>query len=247
MKAAFVMLLAIAPGLVPEAASSPAPAPAPSAASATAASEIPELREIGRVRVTTPFCRAQLERAGRAVSIVVDGDRGIDETVASLRRADFDSSLIAKQRATGDLRRRFLALHAGALAGNAVMNDFFTAANDAPTPEQKAAMLDFGHALDGALFRQRKLANNMGTLLAYMDAHEPMNDYEAHERHVQAALAANTGFGREPTAQDLLVRMDARLTPVARGAATELETRAQPIGDDERRASDKIEAAFTRC
>ncbi len=230
---ALAALLALAPAsalaIAPPASHGPAPSPAPS--------EKP-LLEIGRVRATTPFCRKMADQASGAVDTTLFADRQIVSFSAALRKIDLDSSQLAKYRGTEDVRKRYAALRATAVEGEE--------AKAADTEEQRAALVSFADALGGAVYRQKKLAEDLGRYLAFLDASEPLSD-EDHDR-IQRSVLANAGNAAAPHDPfgDLNM-VPETLSHSARGAADELDQRALAIGKDEDTAADRIDAAFKGC
>ncbi|GAC1543441.1 MAG: hypothetical protein NVS3B16_09770 [Vulcanimicrobiaceae bacterium] len=227
-----------------------APAAAPSA-SPPAAAESPALKEIGRVRVTSPLCKALVSDAVRAIGIETENGRRLADVETALRTADLDANQIVKHRGTQALSRQYVDLRAAAVAGNGIMKHFREDAKHAPSEEQRAALGAFADALDGALHRQKTLADDVGRLIAYLDTHEPI-DKDTHDRLVFQAIL-QTGDLRypltafDPRAFGPFATVPDSLSTTAKFAAEELARRAQPIGGDEDAAAARIEPAFERC
>jgi hypothetical protein len=246
---AFATLLAFVPAaapaispagllvLAPPLSHVPAPSPSPS--------EKP-LLEIGRVRATTPFCRKMADQASGAVDTALFADRQIVSFSAALRKVDLDSSQLAKYRGTEDVRKRYASLRATAVEGERQLKLFREEAKAAETEEQRVALVSFADALGGAVFRQKKLAEDLGRYLAFLDASEPLSE-EDHDR-IQKAILANAGNPAAPHDPfgDLNM-VPETLSHSARGAADELDLRALAIGKDEDVAADRIDAAFKGC
>jgi hypothetical protein len=242
--AAVVLVSAFANTVLPALAqvASPSAAPASSAA---------PLKEIGRVRVTTPFCRELLAKASGAIAIENDNDARLSAAFYTLAHVDLDSSPIAKHRGTVDLTERFVELRKAAVDGNEIMRDFRERAKGASDPSQRDALITFANALDGALHRQKTLADDLGRLIAYLDAHEPLSK-EDHDELVFEAIRAQ-GDARSP-----LTAFDPRafgptagvpdmLSTTAKNASVDLQQRAEPIAEDETTAAARIDPAFSRC
>lgn len=209
------------------------------------------LKEIGRVHVTSPLCKALVGDAVRAIEIETQNDRRLDEVTGSLHAIDFDSSELAKHRGTHDLTQRYVTLRAAALEGSSIVKLFRDEVKSAPTPERRSALASFADALDGALHRQKVLADDLGRLVAYLDAHEPI-DAETHDAQIFSALLEENDARFPRTAFDVrafgpTAGVPDTLSTTAHNAATELVTRAQPIASDENDASARVENAFAGC
>ncbi len=210
------------------------------------------LSVIGRVRVTTPLCRALLGDALQAVALETDNDHRIASAISTLRTNDLDSSVIAKAHGAQELTRQFVALRAAAVNGNNVMRRFRDEAKKAPTAEQRASLATFGQALDGALYRQKVLAGDLGGFIAYVDAHEPItkdehdqDTFDAIASENDSRLSARTPFDVRdfgPTAA-----VPDPLSTVSKTAGDQLAQRALPLATDESDAATKIDPAFAGC
>src|ERR1700688_409040 len=178
------------------AATAPSPSPAPSPTEAP-------LREIGRVHVTTPLCKTLATHAVVAANLALEDDRKITLTLGTLRGVDLDKNIIAKNRGTDQIRRQYAALRAGAVQAESEMKKFREAVKEVTNAEQRAALETFANALDGALNRQKKLADDLGRYIAWLDAQEPLTDQERAdmERSLLAGLnpATPSPFIRAPS------------------------------------------------
>ncbi len=227
-----------------------APTPAPSTSGPPTADNA-ALKEIGRVRVTSPLCKALVGDAVRAIGIETENGRRLLDVENALRTVDLDSSPLAKHRGTHDLTKRYVDLRAAAVAGNGILKQFRDEAKAAPSDEQRRALVTFADALDGALHRQKTLADDVGRLIAYLDTHESI-DKDAHDQLVFDAILRDGDLRYPRTAFDprdfgpFAVVPDS-LSTTAKSAAAELVTRAQPIGGDEDAAAARVEPAFDRC
>ncbi len=219
----------------------PAPHPAPS----PSPTEKP-LREIGHVRVTTPFCKAILERATTAINIAVEDDLKLANAVTWLRKADLDSSQLAKYKSTNEFRRQYVSLRALAVEGESVMGEFRKQAKAAPTDEQRAALDKFADALAGAIHRQKKLAEDLGRYLAFLDTHDPLTNDERAEIETQIiANQSNPLVPHDPFGDWNMVPPTLSMT--AHDAADEVVVRAAKIDEDEADAATRIDPAFEKC
>jgi hypothetical protein len=204
------------------------------------------LREIGRVRATTTFCKAALEHAVSGIDIVLEDDSRLAEVEFHLRRIDLDSSDLAKYLNTGILNKRYVELRRAAVTGDGILKEFKADAARAPTNEQKVAMLSFADALDGALVRQKRLADAIGRVVAYFDSHNPIGAEEHDKMEFEAIESQNRADAPHP-AEGAQALVPETLSEIAKNAATELAQRQAPIEADENDAAQKIEPAFAGC
>jgi len=237
MKATILALASFVAVPGPTATTQPSPLPS--------ATEAP-LKEIGRVRVTTPLCKTLATHAGAAADVAFQDDRQITLTLGSLRTIDFDKNIIVKYRGANELRREYAALRAGAVQGDGEMQKFREALKAVTNDDQKAALAKFADALAGALNRQRKLAEDMGRYLAWLDSQEPLTDQQRSdtEKNIMMNLS-NTNTPHNPFGDFNM--MPETLSHASKRAADELEIRATLIYRDEDTAADRIDPAFKGC
>ena len=221
------------------AATAPSPSPAPSPTEAP-------LREIGRVHVTTPLCKTLATHAVVAANLALEDDRKITFTLGTLRGVDLDKNIIAKNRGTDQIRRRYAALRAGAVQAEGEMKKFREAVKEVTNAEQRAALETFANALDGALNRQKKLAEALGRYIAWLDAQEPLSDQQRSdiEKNILMNLG-NANIAHNPFGD--YNNMPETLSHASKRAADELEIRATLISRDEDAAADRIDMAFKGC
>ena len=225
--------------------------PAASDASPAPSSTDRPLKEIGRIRVTTPLCKALVGAAAQAVAIETENDRRLVIAENTLQTIDLDRNDLAKYQGVREITKQYVDLRKSALAGNQIMRDFREQAKTATTPEKRENFKTFADALDGALKRQRVLADDIGRLVAYLDAHPPISK-DDHEALVFNALL--TQGDRRFSRQIFDARTDGPLATVpdslsatAKNAGLEIARRAEPIGSDEDAAAARIEPAFSGC
>jgi hypothetical protein len=232
---ALVAAIGIAGGTAP---------PAPSASPAE-----PALREIGHVHAASAFCKTALETATNGINILLHNDVRIEGAVISLRSTDLDSSDLAKSNGLLSLNRQYVALRAEAVRGDGLLKGLKAQAALAPGDDQKRDLLAFANALDGALGRQRKLADDIGHLITVL-ANHPFQDADTRADLEKAALMQQTGPNGRGASHDTegpLHSIPPSLGEIAHTGADELVKRAEPIGEDETRAADLIEPAFAGC
>jgi hypothetical protein len=218
---------------------------APSVSPSSAPTEKP-LLEIGRVRVTTPLCKTLATHAGIAANRALDGDRTVVVTARSLRSVDLDKNVILKHRGSEELRREYAALHASATQGESEMKKFREALKAETNDEQRAALEKFADALDGALHRQKKLAQDMARYIAWLDTQEPIDDVARAAQERDILFRANN-FGRPKNPFGDANDIPDTLNKSAQRAADELELRELAVSKDEDTAADRIDTAFKGC
>jgi hypothetical protein len=204
------------------------------------------LREIGHVRATSALCKTLATHAVGAVDQELQGDRRIALTVRSMRRIDLDSSIISKNRGADELRRDFVALRAGTVQGLSEMKQFRDAVANVGDDNQKAALEKFADALAGALYRQKKLAEDLGRYIAWLDSQQPLSDSERADIEKNIYMnSSNRNVMHNPYGDYNMV--PETLSHSARRAADEVELRAAPIVGDEDTAAVRIDPAFQGC
>lgn len=223
----------------------------PSPAATVRSGEGAPLREIGRVRATTPVCRALLADASAAIDLEDGNDRRLDEAVDTLAHIDLDSGEMATRRGAAELTRQYAALRQAAVSAAGAMKRFRANAKAVDSAEQQKRLASFAQALDGALHRQKTLADDMGRFLAYVDAHGPITQAQ-HDRMEFDAVAAGNDLRTPHRAFDACdfgptEGVPQRLTTIAQTASSELAKRALPIAEDESDAAARIEPAFKGC
>ena len=232
----------------------PSPSPGMSVGSPSASatnSPKSELKEIGRIRVTSALCKALVADAVHAVDIETQNDVRLLDAESTLQTIDLDGNQILKHRGVREITKRFVTLRAAAVEGNALMRDFRDRAKTATSDQQRADLLTFAEALDGALHRQKILADDLGRFVAYLDAHDPI-DKDTHDRQIFNALLLENDarFPRTPfDVRDFgpTAGVPDPLSVTAKYASAELIKRSAPIAGDEDAAAQKIEPAFASC
>jgi hypothetical protein len=221
--------------------------PPPSVAPSPAPTDKP-LREIGAVHATTAFCRKMIDNAVDAVEVTLNNDVKLAGISTALRTLDFDSNQLAKHRSTAELSKRFVELRAAAVAGERVLKQFKADAKAATDPEQRAALEKFADALAGALYRQKKLADNLGGYIAMLDSSEPLNEDDRFEMQLAHDInQSNTAYRNSENWLISQPPVPETLSHSAKRAADELDLRAAPINKDEDDAANRIDPAFNHC
>jgi hypothetical protein len=226
-------VLAASPGLAaaPNLPSTPAvAAPAP----------VTALREIGHVRAHTRFCQAVYDHAGLSTNTALINDSTISKTADDLTHADLDDNLMAKPRTIVDMQRSYEALMSRTRDAIDETKTLRKLADDAPTPEQKAALVAYADALGGALHRQQIAARDYREFGVYLEAHDPVA-WQEHDREMMAANAT------QPVEFDPHDYVTPYLADLAKAEAVHLNDLHETVLDDEVRAGSSVDAAFGPC
>lgn len=144
------------------------------------------LREIGRVHVTTPLCKALLEQADAGILTVLSNDNRLLRIEDTLRTVDLDKNVITKFNGAANLRDQYVQLRRATVDANGIMQHFREDAATAPTASEKEALRRFADALDGALHRQKVLADTLSRFVVYLDTHDPLDSRDS--RHDPTSL-----------------------------------------------------------
>ena len=162
---AISLLLAL--GRMPSgAAAGASPSPVPTT---FGASVIEPLREIGRVRARTAFCKAFLAHASLGVSSALDFERSLLATLADFRSAKLGDEL-NKHKSLKQLEKDLNRLADLSLAGRAELEELKSLETD---PARHEALLEFANALNGAKGRQMELARKLAGSFAII-AEQPV-------------------------------------------------------------------------
>lgn len=220
-------------------------APVPAASSSPSATET-KLREIGGVRVTTDVCKPLLVSAGAAVDYMLDDNLKLGQDIARMRNIDLDSSMLAKSQGAHELMDRFVALRRSAVAGKAQMDKFRAEAKTVTDEKQRAALIAFANAIEGALERQRKLAEDISHLAVFVDSHAPLDEWALAEITIE--LQAEMGSPLSPPGTlGYPYNIPQTLSQVSSDSADLLQERAEPMFNDEKDAATRLEPAFAGC
>jgi hypothetical protein len=120
---------------------------------------IEPLREIGRIRARTPFCRAFLEHASLGVGSAITFEAALLDTVQDFRNAKMGDELgkyLSLRRLEADLNR----LADLSLAGRAELEELKNIPTDDARHQQ---LVDFVNAMNGAKARQMDLARRLSS------------------------------------------------------------------------------------
>ncbi len=230
-----IAAFALAAALASSAFAAPSPAPTTPAG---------PLREIGRVHAKTTFCQTIYDHGGLATSAALAGDTDLDDDLHWLSVVDLDSTELAKQRGLLELSKRYTTLHGRARYAIDEAKALRAAAINAPTVEQRSALIAYADALGGALHRQMVLADAISRLTNYVQVHQPVSDWQRDEDMIVASYAPRGLFEHSLDPRD---RVPQTLSETAKGASIELTDRRAPELGDEARAAENADAAFAAC
>jgi uncharacterized membrane protein YdfJ with MMPL/SSD domain len=237
-----LLLISLLPAIFVAALATDAPQPAASPAADTPAYE---LKEIGRVHALTPFCQKVIQHADTAIDGTLANDVRIQFTIANLKTVDLDSSLVKKADGTAALLKQFIALQDGAKRAQSEVKQLRAEAETATDPQQKEDLKTFANALGGAIERQRKMADQLGRYITYLDSHATIDDWQKAQylfdiQYAQTAM--NNPFHGDP--RDWV---PPSLTDAAHGAADEFTEEMPDVNRDEATAAQRAEPAFKSC
>jgi len=245
--------------------------PAPEAA--TAPSPLAPLREIGRVHAQTAFCQAVYDRGGLATAAALDNDAALAQTSDYLSHTELDDNALNKPKAVYTMHEMYESLMGRARTAIDVSKALRKLADEAPTPEQKAALIAYADAIGGALHRQELVAGDYIRFAVYLEAHQPVTwqqqeyeqisasispprpgDYQVSEPtewHPQEdSLGESSLYPEMPGVNfstDARDHVTPRLTDLAKSEATHLTERHAKVVDDETHAAATVQAAFGPC
>jgi len=234
MFAPFFVLLAL---------SSAAPTPAPT-------SRPVPLREIGRVRASAS-CASLALHANSAISSALHDDLLVGQTMSRLREVDLDGSSISRRNGLQDLGKLAKDLRAEAVSGVGEVQRLRQLAAKSTDPVQKKELKSFADSLGGALYRQKKIANDLNGFLAAMDYHDMANMSESQQQMNSGNLGQADPRFIDPLDRVKAMGGDPRLqTPanqLAKEAADDFARRTADITNDEALAAQHTEGAVSGC
>ncbi len=224
----------------------PAAAGSPSPATPDARSSQSPLKEIGRVRATTAFCRSTVGSALAGISVLLDNDGRLDDARVTIRRLSANPDPITKNNGLRKLLDGYVALRDATRNGRRSIKQLKHDTELAPTEEQKRALLALADAVDGALTRQRVLADDMGRFAFDLESRERIMDPK------YAKSLADPGpstFGialpHTVTGSDVPTPDRAYVSPTR--SADDFEQSAKSLASDEDAAAARIDPAFDKC
>jgi len=139
------------------------PTPAPNAPPPT------RLQEIGRTR-SLPVCSNIVVHANSAITDALNNDQDLAVAINHLRTTDLDNATSLQHRARmADLMAFATKMRTSASSGDAEVKRLRDLAAASPDPERKAELKSFADALGGALFRQKRAADDLDKALVIID------------------------------------------------------------------------------
>jgi hypothetical protein len=210
------------------AAATAAPAPSPTPPN--------DLREIGRVRAVSPFCKAVVAQSGDAVGAAFDADSRISLLISSLSRVDLDSSVFANQNGLREMEQRYTTLRDATAKGDQIVKELRKQIAASTDPQERAALFAFANALGGAIGRQVQFLKDYGRVLSYAEELHPSRN----PMYVPIADPFNV------KEQNALTSPGA-VSSYVRGQMQLMQQRLPAIDADEREAGARAIPAFSRC
>lgn len=222
---------------------------------AAAAAPVPSpepLKEIGHVKATAACAELALH-ANTAISSALQNDVLVSQTIQKMRKIDLNTNTIARRNNLQTLGDYAKELRARAVSGDREVQKLREIANKSSDPVQKKELKAFADELGGALYRQKKIANDLNGLLAAFDYHD-MKPTAAQLQSYEGGIGAPTM--EHPSA---LVESQTSLrkgsvfnekhtdTELAGFAAEDFFARQPDITNDEALAANHAEGAVSGC
>lgn len=233
MFAPFFVLLALA---------SAAPTPAPV--------NRPPLREIGRVRASAS-CASLAIHANSAISSALHSDLLVGQTMSRLREVDLDGSPVTRRNGLQQLGKLAKDLRAEAVTGVGEVKRLRELAAKSTDPTQKKELKNFADSLGGALYRQKKIANDLNGFLAAMDYHDMANFTESQQEINRSTVGQSDARITDPVEKARSIGHNPRAqTPaneLAKEAADDFQQRVTDITNDESLAAEHTDGAVSGC
>lgn len=221
---------------------SAAPTPAPTSR--------PALREIGRVRASAS-CASLALHANSAISSALHSDLLVGQTMSRLREVDLDGSVIARRNGLQELARLAKDLRAEAVAGVGEVKRLRELAAKSTNPTQKKELKNFADSLGGALYRQKKIANDLNGFLAAMDYHDMATFTQSQQDLNRSTLGQGDARVIDPVEKAKSIGRDPRAqlpaSQLAKEAADDFQQRVADITNDEALAAEHTEGAVSGC
>ena len=233
-----VLQLAALLAVTPAGAGLQSPAPAATAPS--------PLKEIGRVRATTTFCRSVLQDTLAGISVVLDNDVRLGDAASAMRQVYYDGNPVATNNRLRTLLGDYVAVRDETLNGRRSIQQLKSQAEHATSDAQKAALMSLANALDGALARQKLLGDVVGRFTLYADSHQPIEDEKLARMLIDPSRP-----GQELTfprsAIGPVSAAPSQLWTNPKHDIDEIEQSAHLLNGDEQTAADRIDPAFSGC
>ncbi|MBV9150116.1 MAG: hypothetical protein JO024_09635 [Candidatus Eremiobacteraeota bacterium] len=225
-------------------AAAPQPAPTPTVA----------LKEIGHVRATAA-CAELAVHANSAISSALRNDLLLTQTIGKLHSVDLDGNPITRRNNLQELGDLAKDLRAQAVSGDREVAHLRDIAAKSSDPEQKQELKKFADELGGALYRQKRIANDLNGLLAAFDYHD-MSKLDENTIQVNMMTIGlptlQTDRPDEKAADGPLGRINniphqTSDNILAGRAANDFELRMPDITNDEGQAAEHTAGAVSGC
>lgn len=234
------------------------------AATAAATPSPAPLKEIGHVK-STAACAELALHANTAISSAVRNDTVVGDTIAKLQNVKLDGNPITRRndlQAMGELAKD---LHGRAVSGIDEVKKLREIAEKSTDPVQKKELKEFADELGGALYRQKKIAQDLNGLLSAFDYHEMrmspsdinQDGMNSDPSQVQVdntpATAKKTDLRYDPGSQmqpskgTSVFNVNHTDSELAQFAASDFMLRVPDITNDEALAANHAEGAVSGC
>lgn len=193
-------------------------------------------------------CGNIVVHANSAISSTLRNDATLALTVNRLRNLDLQSSTMDLERGIHELDRYAAELRDDAVHGNGEIKRLRELADKSTDPKRKEDLKAFADALGGALYRQKKVAADLGGLIAYLQYREMATPDEAQAKF--AATETNDVVVQVATpspSYQSINRSSESLNELTTTAADDFAGRMRDIAADEVKASDHAEGAVSGC
>lgn len=222
------------------------------------------LREIGHVK-STAACAELALHANTAISSALRNDTVVGDTIAKLQNVKLDGNPITRRndlQAVGDLAKD---LHGRAVSGIAEVKKLREIAEKSTDPVQKKELKAFADELGGALYRQKKIAQDLNGLLAAFDYHDmrmsssdiTQNGMSSDPSQLQVSNAPSApkktdlrydpGNQFQPSKGTSVFNVTHTDSELAQFAASDFTLRVPDITNDEALAANHAEGAVSGC
>ncbi|MHB8145647.1 MAG: hypothetical protein ACYDGM_00095 [Vulcanimicrobiaceae bacterium] len=223
--------------------------PAPSATPATLA----PLHEIMRVR-SSALCAEFASHANGAIDATTTNDSTLLGLIDSLGTTAMDDNVIAYNREIVTLQNLANNITRQWSIGEREVGQVRALAAKSTNPQEKLELMASANALGGALWRQRRIARDLGGFVAFLEANQMLSSNTGGERAASAMVDPRGPYfipGITAPPPDPLPFPGAADDPSpdaqAMAAAKDFQGRLGAIGQDEIQSAVHIEQASEGC
>ncbi len=203
------------------------------------------LKEIGRVRAL-PACTTLVVHANSAIDSALRNDNALAVSVNRLKHVDLDANALSRSRGLNELMGISRDMRKRAVEAEGEVNRLREIASTSEDSTRKEELKTFADALGGAVFRQKRAADDLARFVAITEG-----------RVAKAEATQDMQTGGDLTDAMMRPRSNATLPPyspsplylneTAREAAKDFEARIALIVADEAKAADHSIGATSGC